>query len=407
MDPKNKPVSVYEQVVYFKNSSNYPLISDKTIIKESFDLSSFNDQDYAVKKILIINWRDIKNPEAGGAEIYLHEIFKRLAVKEFSITIISHHYHRAPYLETIDGLTVIRRGGKFFFNFQIVPFLIRHYKEYDLIIEDLNKLPFFTPFFCRIPRLHLVMHFFGREIFKEAIFPIALYVFIMEKLVSLFYRKERFTAISKSTAEDIARFPVPNEHIYIIEPGIDIQYFYPVCSKVIPPIIVYIGRLMKYKNVQFIISCLPDLLTHIPELTFYIGGTGDYLNTLKKHAVTCRVQDHIHFLGCISEEQKRELLSKATLFINPSAKEGWGITNIEANLCGTVSLSNNVNGLRDSVIDGITGILYQPENRDDFISKAVLLLTDDSRRASMEKAAIKRAQTLDWDTIATRMESIL
>ncbi len=360
-----------------------------------------------MKKILLINWRDIRNPEAGGAEIYYHEIFKRICRKGYSVTLISHRFPGSSDYENIEGINIIRKGSKFLFNFQIIPFLLHKAADYDLIIEDLNKIPFFTPLFIKQPRLHLVMHFFGSEIFREAVFPAALYVFFMEKLIPFVYRKEKFVAISGSTASEIEAIGVPRGNIGIVEPGIDTSFYRPVCSKADPPIIVYIGRLMKYKNIQFVISALPLLKKEVPGLSFEIGGEGDYLNNLRKCADKYGVSDSIRFLGKISEDEKIFLLSRASLFVNPSAKEGWGINNIEANLCGTVSLSGNVAGLRDSVLDGLTGILYKPDDIEDFCKKALLLLTDNVRRREMEQAALERARTLDWDTAAEKMMKFL
>lgn len=360
-----------------------------------------------MKKILLINWRDIKNPEAGGAEIYYHEIFRRLAGKGLGITVLAHHFPGAASRETIDGIRVIRHGGKWLFNYQIIPFLLKNHRTFDLVIEDLNKIPFFTPLYLKCNRLHLVMHFFGSEIFRETLFHAALYVFLMEKLVPVFYRNERFVAISESTAREIGRFPVPRNRIGIVEPGIDTSFYQPTAPKADPPVIVYMGRLMKYKNVQFVIRAMDRLRLELPGLTLEIGGSGEYLPELKRIAAECGVTGYVRFLGRISEEEKRDLLSRAALFVNPSAKEGWGINNIEANLCGTVSLSSNVPGLRDSVADGQTGVLYTPGDAGDFHRKAVALLTDAAGRSVMEKAALNRARELDWNLIAERMAACL
>ncbi|MBN1578333.1 MAG: glycosyltransferase family 4 protein [Chitinispirillaceae bacterium] len=360
-----------------------------------------------MKKILLINWRDIKNPEAGGAEIYCHEIFKRIAAKGCSITVLAHRFPGASAREEIDGITVIRRGGKFLFNFAIIPFLLRNRARFDLIVEDLNKIPFFTPLYLRRPRLHLVMHFFGTAIFREIPFPVALYIYFMEKLAASLYRRERFVAISESTAREIERFPVPRDRIGIVEPGIDTSFYRPVCPKADPPVLAYICRLMKYKNVQFIIRALPRLRKSIPGLSLEIGGTGEYLPELMRIAARCSVAESVHFPGRISDEEKLALLSRATLFVNPSAKEGWGINNIEANLCGTISLSSDVPGLRDSVVDGKTGLLYRPGDRNDFCAKALEALGNHARRRTMEHAAIERARGFDWDVVADRMAKLL
>jgi glycosyltransferase involved in cell wall biosynthesis len=251
------------------------------------------------------------------------------------------------------------------------------------------------------------MHFFAGEIFRETLFPAALYVYLMEKAATFVYRKERFIAISESTARDIERFPVPRKRISIVEPGIDTAFYRPVCAKTDAPVIAHVGRLMKYKNVQFVIRAMPRLVKRFPGLTFEIGGSGDYISELQRCAARCGMTGHVSFLGRISDDEKLALLGKATLFVNPSAKEGWGINNIEANLCGTISLSSDVPGLRDSVVDGKTGLLYLPDDIDDFCTKAMLLLGDPSKRREMERAALERARGFDWDVIAMRMLAAL
>lgn len=360
-----------------------------------------------MKRILIINWRDIRNPEAGGAEIYFHEIYRRLAGRGYECTVLAHGFKGGEKETVIDGLRIIRIGGKFLFNYSVVFFLLKHGNEFDIIVEDLNKLPFFTPLYIRKPRFHMVMHFFGTSIFREAAFPFAAYIFLMEKLIPLIYKKERFVAISQSTMDEIRRIGISPDKITIIEPGVDTSFYHATAAKEEPPVIAHVGRLMKYKNVQFIIRALPQLRKKVPGVKLVIGGGGDHRDELEKLARKEGVEDVVVFLGRISEETKRELLSKATLFANPSTKEGWGINNIEANLCGTVSLSSNVPGLKDSVQENITGLLYDPDNVEDFTGKAAKLLTDNALRTEMENNALSRAKTFDWDNIADRMESFI
>jgi len=253
----------------------------------------------------------------------------------------------------------------------------------------------------------MVMHFFKGSIYRETNAFFATYVFLMERMVSLLYKKEQFVAISESTFKDISDFGINADKIEIVEPGIDTSYFYPTVTKSNPPLLSYIGRLMKYKNVKFVINALPELRKRVPGVIFEAAGSGDYLDELKKIARKAGVEEYVSFPGRISEEQKRDLLSRSTLFVNPSSKEGWGINNIEANLCGTISISNNVEGLRDSVQDGITGLLYEPDDINDFCEKAASVLLNEKKRNELEKNALQRAKSLDWDQIAKKMAAIL
>ena len=156
------------------------------------------------KKILLINWRDIKNPEAGGAELYFHELFKRINARNYEVTVLSHSVKGLPAEEVVDGMRTIRTGNKFLFNYTAHRYARKHQHEYDLIVEDLNKIPFFTPCNTKVKRLHMVMHFFRKSIFRETFFPMALYVYLMERAVALFYKNENFLAISQSAADEIA-----------------------------------------------------------------------------------------------------------------------------------------------------------------------------------------------------------
>jgi glycosyltransferase involved in cell wall biosynthesis len=115
----------------------------------------------------------------------------------------------------------------------------------------------------------------------------------------------------------------------------------------------------------------------------------------------------VKFLGRVSEDEKRDLLSRSSLFINPSFKEGWGINNIEANLCGTISMSNNVAGLKDSVVDGVTGLLYENDDPEGFCEKAAAVLHDKDRLFELERNARERALTMSWDAMSEKMEKVI
>lgn len=362
----------------------------------------------APHSLLLINWRDINNPQAGGAEIYYHEIFKRIAAQGYRVTLLCHGYQGALAQDTIDGVEVRRIGSASLFNYAVPGFVRKHGAEYDLVIEDLNKLPFFTPLFIpHRPRLHLVMHFFGRSIFRETIWPFALYVLLMERMISLLYRKEYFVAISQSTKEEIVAFNKDPQRVGVVEPGIDTAFFYPAAPKADAPTLVAISRLKKYKNIQFLIETLPELRRRVAGVQLVIAGSGEYEAELRRLAQQHGVGDVVRFMGYVDEAAKRELLSSATVFVNPSVKEGWGISTIEANLCGTVTLASDVAGLRDSVRDGETGMLFRFNDREHFLEKAEYLLTQTQLRQQMEKRARHFGLGFDWDAMAQSMKRMI
>jgi glycosyltransferase involved in cell wall biosynthesis len=216
------------------------------------------------------------------------------------------------------------------------------------------------------------MHFFGAAIFREIAFPMAAYIYSLERLVSAAYRGERFVAISASTKADILARCGAKTHVDVVEPGIDTAFYRPTRPKEPTPTLIYFGRLKKYKNIQTVIRSLPAIRRAVPGARLIVAGTGDYRPALEALTRRMGLEAAVSFAGFVSEEEKLGILSSATLKINPSVKEGWGITNIEAALCGTVSVSANVPGLRDSVRDGVTGLLFDLDDQADFVAKALL-----------------------------------
>ena len=70
-------------------------------------------------KILVINWRDVKNPLAGGAEIYFQEIFRRIVARGHDVTQLAVNFPRASKTDLIDGIRIVRMGGANTFNFAV------------------------------------------------------------------------------------------------------------------------------------------------------------------------------------------------------------------------------------------------------------------------------------------------
>src|SRR3989337_2483224 len=196
-------------------------------------------------KILAINWQDISNPQAGGAEVHLTEILTRLIQKGHSVTLLCSGYERAAKSEEKDGIRIIRTGGRYTFNW-VLPFklkkLLRH-EKFDIILEDINKIPFFTPLFHKLPVLVIIPHLFSDSVFKEINFVLGLYIYLSEKPVSRVYKKFKFMVISESTKKDLVSRKIPAENIYVVECGIDHNLYKnnPQEKKFDKPTTIYLG----------------------------------------------------------------------------------------------------------------------------------------------------------------------
>ena len=364
--------------------------------------------------ILVINWRDIKNPEAGGAEVHLHEIFKRIAGMGHHVTLLASAFEGSPREETVDGIRVIRRGGKFSFNFHVpgaCSALMRE-RNYDVVVDDVNKIPFYTPAYIRKPVLALAHHLFAETIFLETFFPLATYVYLSEWLIPLFYRNTRFIVVSQSTKDELVSRGLREDRIGIVYNAVDHGVYRPdFGAKSESPTIGYVGRIKKYKCIEHLLRACRIVFDGLPEARLVIAGSGDHLDSLKSTASALGIADRTDFIGFVGEEEKVAMLQRAHVVANPSSKEGWGVTVIESNACGTPVVASNVPGLRDAVVDEETGFLVPHGDVEALAERLLLLLGDEALRRSMSEKAVEWSLRFDWDesarSIVREIEALL
>ncbi|MCK4306775.1 glycosyltransferase family 4 protein [candidate division WOR-3 bacterium] len=357
-------------------------------------------------KILLINWQDRKNPLSGGAEIHIHEIFGRIAKWGSEVTLFCSSFEGAKEREYVDGMEVIRRGKRYNFNFY-VPFVLRGLlrDNYDIVVDNINKIPFFTPLYVKTPILAIGYHFFGPIIYRETNPLFASYVYLTERLVPKIYKKEVFSVISESTKQDLKG--IPENNIYVISPAISPEFIPASNKKSDKPLIIHIGRIKKYKRLDILLYAMKEIIERIPDARLIVAGTGDYLPYLISLSKKLKIERCVEFTGFVAEEKKIEFLQSASVLVNPSPKEGWGITSIEANACGTPVVASDSPGLRDSVVDGKTGFLVKHGSVEDLSHRIIQILRNDSLRNTLSRDAIEWASKFSWDDAAQKTLSVI
>lgn len=361
-------------------------------------------------RILVINWQDISNKFSGGAEVHLFEIFKRIAQKGHQVTLLCCRTKELPEYEIIDGIEVFRVGNRPLFNWYVPHFYNKLDKErdFDIVVDDINKVPFFTPLFVKKPIVGILHHFFGTSIFRQ-VNPISgLYVYIAEKLMDLFYKKTPFVVVSESTFEELIQRGYNHKIIDIVYNALDHSKFpLQVGEKYREPTITYFGRLKKYKSIEHLLFAFKRVIDLIPEARLFIVGRGDYAEFLKRLSLKLGINNNVTFWGFVGEQKKIEILTASHCVVNTSIKEGWGITNLESNACGTPVISANVPGLRDSVKDGLSGLLYDYGNIEELTEKILTILSNPTIRQELEFGAITWAKKFSWDNSSEKMLAIL
>jgi glycosyltransferase involved in cell wall biosynthesis len=358
-------------------------------------------------QILLVNWQDRENPQAGGAEIHLHEIFGRLAAKGHDVRLLCGGWPGAPGRATLDGIEVYRVGTRHSFPF----FAYGYYKRTlagwaDVLVEDVNKVPLYTPRWGARATVALVPHLFGSTAFQELPAPLASAVWMAERPLGRVYRTTPFEAISESTADDLAARGIPRDAVEVIYPGIDtIAYTPNAAERAATPVFSYLGRLKKYKGVHLCIQAFAAM--NRSDAVLEIAGAGDYRPSLEALARSLDLGERVRFLGRISEAEKLALLRRSWALVFASPKEGWGITNLEAAACATPVVASNSPGIRESVRDGETGYLVK---HGDVVAMGAAMGRLAADRSLVERLGVQArafATGFTWENAANETEQHL
>jgi glycosyltransferase involved in cell wall biosynthesis len=360
-------------------------------------------------KLLVVNWQDRLNPQAGGAETHLHEIFGRLARGGHDVTLLVSGWEGSPPRDTLDGMEVHRTGGRYTFSLAAPSYYRRRLRRngFDVIVEDLNKIPLLTPLWAADPVALLAHHLFGATAFQEAAFPLAAATWLMERPLGLVYRSTPTMAVSRSTARDLGSRGLPEEAIAVIPNGVDLTHCAPGGERFEEPTLLYLGRLKRYKRVDLPIRALAALRAEGVAARLIVAGTGDHAGALRALAGELGVDGAVEFRGFVSEEEKVELFRRSWVHVLTSPKEGWGITNLEAAACGTPTIASDSPGLRDSIVDGETGFLVPHGDVPALTSRIRELIGDGELRATLGRNALAFAQRFTWDRAAAQTEAFL
>jgi glycosyltransferase involved in cell wall biosynthesis len=352
-------------------------------------------------RILLVNWQDRENPQAGGAEIHLHEVFGRVAGLGHDVTLLCGGWPGCPPRARLDGIDVHRVGTRHTF-----PFLAHRYAArerlpatHDVLVEDINKVPLYTRRWGAPRTVGLVPHLFGGTVFQEAPLPLAAAVWLAERPIARAYRGLPFQAISESTADDLAARGIPRDMVRVIYCGIDARGFTPAPERrAEAPLFAYLGRLKRYKGVDLVLRAFARV--RHPGARLLIAGTGDHRPELERLADSLALSGRVEFLGFIGEGEKLDLLRRAWALAFASPKEGWGITNLEAAACATPVVASDSPGLRESVREGETGFLVPHGDVAAMASRLEELAASPALVARLGAQARRFAESFTWERAA-------
>lgn len=352
-------------------------------------------------RILILNWRDIKNPLGGGAEISLFEHAKYWKSKGAEVLWFTSFFKGAKAKERIDGINIIRKGSyRTVHVHAFFRYMLTMRKNADIIIDNFHFVPFFTPFYaCKKKIIGLINEPAKNNWFKNIHFPISALGFLFENLFFIFYRGIPFITSSSSVAKELREYGIGENNIHIIHHGISVIKLEKKQEKNKIPSIIYLSQLSEDKGIKDALNALAIIFKKNKNLVFWVVGKYkdiSYERKIKNLTRKLNIENRVEFFGFVSEKQKFELLSKSLILIHPSAREGWGLNVIEANSVGIPAVGYNVTGLKDSILHMKTGILTKENTPKGLVNALNLLIEDKDLYERLSGNAIEWSKNFSW-----------
>ncbi|WP_460490704.1 glycosyltransferase family 4 protein, partial [Corynebacterium nasicanis] len=315
-------------------------------------------------KILLLCWRDSTHPQGGGSERYLERVGEYLARRGHEVVYRTAGHTDAPRRSRRNGVRYSRSGGKFsvypraWFGILLGRVGVGTLGDIDVVVDTQNGIPFFARLVSNAPTV-LLTHHCHREQWPVAGALLSRVGWFLESQVApRVYRGAPYVTVSESSKAELIGLGVAEESIEIIGNGVD-----PVPAEV-PQLrraagtthLVTLSRLVPHKQIEHAIDVVAALRDR--ELVLDVIGSGWWEERLREHARRRGVSDRVIFHGQVTEDYKHALLARADVHLMPSRKEGWGLAVMEAAQHAVPTLGyRSAGGLRDSIVDGETGVL--------------------------------------------------
>jgi glycosyltransferase involved in cell wall biosynthesis len=343
--------------------------------------------------ILVLVDRDWTHHDTGGNGANMQAQVSRWVAWGNRVTVVTGSYPGARKVEHLGPLLTVHRAGNraTVFPRAFLTVMRGVGRDADVVLEVINGIAFLTPLWLHKPRVAMVHHVhrdlytgeFGRA-------GLLLYLLLEKGPLSMFYRRTRVVTISESARDDLVRDGIPRGHVTVEYLGLDAEK-YRRGERAPRPRIVFVGRLKAYKNVETLLGVVEAL----PGVALDIVGDGDHRPDLEREIRRRGLGDRVVMHGYVSEERKAELYGRAWVNMTASQAEGWSLAVMEAAMCATPTVAMAVGGLRESVVDGETGLLAHDEAG--LAEHARRLIEDHGLLERMGDAAERRARRFTWD----------
>jgi glycosyltransferase involved in cell wall biosynthesis len=380
-------------------------------------VTSSEAQSLAGRSIAVLNWRDLWHPQAGGAEQYAWEMALGMRQHRCRVVYLTARAPGQARREVVDGVDIVRMGGRFTVYPRVLAWLAMRRRRFDAVIDCENGIPFFAPWALprRVPVVYVVHHVHDAQ-FGVHFPPLVAAVgrFLEGPVARWTYRRHDCVTISDSTVRALRSRLGWTGPVQVIPCGVsgtvssdpDPGPTAAALCESDPRSLIWVGRLVAHKRVERVL----DIAEHLGPsgVTIEVVGKGPCAEPLARHIEAHALGHVVRVRGYLPEPEKVAAVASATLHLNTSHGEGWGLCVVEAAALGVPTVAYDVDGLRDSVRDGQTGWLVRDGDRiEDVTARALKELEDPVRRAEISAACREWARSFDWSKSSSMMADLI
>ena len=215
------------------------------------------------------------------------------------------------------------------------------------------------------------------------------------------------TATGDALAEETRPFVAPGRDIHVVPYGIDLDVFRPGKNGASGVTIGSVKALVPEKGFEYLIGAMPAVLERYPDTRLVLAGDGPELRRLEQLAQRLGVGAKVEFAREIPHDAVPEFVRALDAFVQPSLTESFGVSALEASATAIPVIASDVEGGRDIMRDGQTGMLVPPGSSE-ALSTALLSLLDhpERRRAMGEAGRAFVAERYNWQDNAAAMQAL-
>lgn len=364
-------------------------------------------------KIQIVSWRDPLNPKAGGAEVCLVEIARRLTSRfGHEVEWFAPDFPGGGQKAEHEGIAIERKGRFTTVHANVVRrFFGARKQTADLYLEDYHGLTLGLAWVLRKPHVIFVHEVAGTIWLSMWRFPISWAGYGLEKITLRLLQRTHFIAVSESTRRDLIAHGIRAEQITTVSEGSDLpRVDHPIPRRERPQQFVFLGRVCKMKRVDLLLEAFARHRDQHPESRLVLAGTvdEDFRRDLDAIATREKLGASIEIRGRVSVEEKRSLLASSLALVSCSMHEGFGLVVVEANSQGTPALTFDVRGYRDLIVSGTNGFMVAFPD----VSALGRLMSDvvelDAKRFDeLAERSREESGRYSWDKTAEDVERVL